>query len=66
MSPTSPFEKLATWLWDRTGERRRAQAIRVFRTRRKIRQHDVSHQRAVQQIRRTQEVAASLGEGYRA
>ena len=59
------LERLATLLWDPDGARRRAQQFRMKRHDRKMRQYDRAEERALAQIRRTQEVAAPLTEPER-
>lgn len=61
LTPMNPLDRLFVWLWDHTGERRREQKLRLVRTRRKGRQHDAAHDRALVQIRRTQELAQRIG-----
>lgn len=59
-TPMNPVERLATWLWDRHGDRRRAQAMRLARTERARRQRRESHSNAAHQIERLQAIAAQL------
>lgn len=55
-----PIDWIVTLLWDASGARRRAQLIRLARSRRKGRQYDVVNRRALEQIRRAHEVVKPL------
>jgi hypothetical protein len=60
LAPMTPVEWLATLLWDRHGERRRAQMVRLARGTRKLHEFDRVNQRSAQQIRRTQDLGRQL------
>lgn len=65
MAAMNPFERILAWIWDPFGRRRDALVQRAVRTANKRRRLQHAEQRALDQVKRTQQMVTAHREEFR-